>query len=122
MILQPKEPAKALGRRVRQQYLTLAKQITSDLEMNYPMLYQRFAENDWAAIQLDRAVAIAALKSGLLPKDIVCIIHQGPYIQHQVHVKKLSMLIMSQYARSTVLQAMMLVGKHQEQLDKRSPI
>ena len=114
MILQPKEPAKALGHRARQQYLTFARQVTSDIDMDYSMLYQRFAKNDWAAIQLDRAVAIAALKGNLLPKDIVCLIHQGPYIQYQVHIKQLSVLTMSQYARSIVLQVMILIGKHKE--------
>lgn len=114
MTLQPKDPARELGHQARQHYLTYAKQVIGDAALDYPTLYQRFAQNDWAAIKLDQAVAIAALKAGLIPKDAVYMLHQGPYIQYQVHVKQVPILAMSQYARGTVIQAM-----HQFQRGRR---
>jgi hypothetical protein len=102
----PKEPANELGQRSRQQYLQQARQVIGEVNLEYSTLYHRFAENDWAAIQLDAAVAIAALRSGLAPKEIVNLLHQGPYVQHQVHVQQVPVLAMSQYARGIVLQAL----------------
>jgi hypothetical protein len=104
MMLQPKEPANELGRRSRQLYVEQAKQVIGDRELDYLTLYERFALNDWAAVKLDETVALSALKSGVLPKDIVNMLHQGPYIQHQVHINQVPVLAMSQYARGLVLQ------------------
>jgi hypothetical protein len=106
MMLQPKEPAKQLGQQARQQYLLQARQIIGQPDLDYPTLYQRFAENDWAAIKLDDAVAAAALKAGITPKTTVNMLHQGPYVQYQVHVRQVPVLAMSQYARGTVIQVM----------------
>jgi hypothetical protein len=104
MMLQPKEPAKEVGRRSRQLYLEHARQAIGDEALDYLTLYQQFAFNDWAAIKLDETVALSALKSGILLKDAVNMLHQGPYIQHQVHIKQVPVLAMSQYARGVVLQ------------------
>ncbi len=105
MTLQPKEPAKPLGNQARQHYLVQAQQIIGE-ELNYSALYQRFAQNDWAAVKLDDAVAVSALKAGMAPKDAVNMLHQGPYVQYQVHVNQVPVLAMSQYARGTVIQAL----------------
>ncbi|NJL37269.1 MAG: hypothetical protein HC840_05565 [Leptolyngbyaceae cyanobacterium RM2_2_4] len=105
-MLQPKEPAKELGQQARQQYLMQARQIVGQPNLDYSTLYQRFAENDWAAIKLDEAVVVAALKAGITPKTTVNMLHQGPYVQHQVHVRQVPVLAMSQYARGTVIQVM----------------
>ncbi|HHP7244052.1 MAG TPA: hypothetical protein ACFE0H_05120 [Elainellaceae cyanobacterium] len=112
MTLQPKEPAKALGQHARQQYLIQAQQVIGET-LDYPMLYQRFAQNDWAAIQLDDAVALTSLKAGIHPKDAVTMLHQGPYIQYQVHVNQVPILAMSQYARGIVIQALHHLKKGQ---------
>lgn len=78
--------------------------------MDYSTLYQRFAENDWAAIKLDDVVAEAVLRAGFSPKSVVGVLHQGPYLQFQVHHWKTPLAPMSQYVRSTVLTAMQKVG------------
>ncbi|HEY9618899.1 MAG TPA: hypothetical protein V6C78_00940 [Crinalium sp.] len=106
MTLQPKEPAKELGRRSRQLYLEQARQVIGEGDLDYPTLYQRFALNDWAAIKLDDAVAQSALKAGMTPQDAVNMLHQGPYIQYQIHTKQVPVLAMSQYARGVVLQVL----------------
>jgi hypothetical protein len=113
-MLQPKEPAKELGQQARQQYLTQSRQIIGQPDLDYFTLYQRFAENDWAAIKLDEAVVMAALKAGITPKTTVNMLHQGPYVQYQVHVRQVPVLAMSQYARGTVIQVM-----HQLLKDRR---
>lgn len=105
MTLRPKEPAKPLGQQARQHYLTQAHHVIGE-ELDYLTLYQRFALNDWAAVKLDDAVALAALKAGMSPRDTVNMLHQGPYVQYQVHVQQVPVLAMSQYARGTVIQAL----------------
>ena len=106
MALTPKTPETAAGQEARQQYLTLAQQVIGDAQVDYTTLYQRFAENDWAAVKLDDAVALKALKAGHSPKAVVGILHQSPYIQHQVHHNQVPLAPMSQYVRSTVLKVM----------------
>ena len=59
MELTPKEPATEVGVQARQAYLTFAQRVVGD-EVDYATLYQQFASNDWAAIKLDDAVAIAS--------------------------------------------------------------
>ncbi|NJP08296.1 MAG: hypothetical protein HC866_01505 [Leptolyngbyaceae cyanobacterium RU_5_1] len=124
MTLDPKEPAKELGREARQQYLIQARQVIGEADLDYRTLYQRFAENDWAAIKLDEAVAAAALKAGIAPKESVYMLHQGPYVQYQVHVKQIPVFAMSQYARGTVVQASHQIQRRQQRslARVRSPI
>jgi hypothetical protein len=105
MPLKPKEPSNEAGKQARQQYLEHAQKITGDAGLDYNTLYQRFAQNDWAAIKLDDAIALAALKSGHSPKEVVGILHQSPYLQYQVHGNKVPLAPMSQYVRSTVMKA-----------------
>ena len=106
MTLIPKIPETEAGKEARQQYLTLAQQVIGEAQLDYDTLYQRFAENDWAAIKLDDAVALKALKAGHSPKTVVGMLHQSPYIQHQVHHNKVPLAPMSQYVRSTVMKVM----------------
>ncbi len=110
MALTPKTPETHAGIEARQQYLALAREIIGDPAMDYTMLYQRFAENDWAAIKLDDEVAQRALKGGQAPKTVVGILYQSPYMQHQVHHNRVPIPPMHQYARSTVWMAMQKTG------------
>lgn len=106
MALTPKTPETAAGQEARQQYLELAQQVTGDAQLDYSTLYQRFAENDWAAVKLDDAVALKGLKAGHSPKAVVGILHQSPYVQHQVHHNRVPVAPMSQYVRSTVMKVL----------------
>lgn len=109
MELTPKEPATEVGVQARQAYLTFAQRVVGD-EVDYATLYRQFASNDWAAIKLDDAVAEAVLRAGYSQKSAVGVLHQGPYVQHQVHQKGAPAAAMSQYVRSTVLMAMQRVS------------
>ncbi|NEQ47519.1 MAG: hypothetical protein F6K00_29845 [Leptolyngbya sp. SIOISBB] len=106
MALTPKIPETEAGQEARQQYLELAQQVIGDAQVDYNMLYQRFAENDWAAVKLDDAVALKGLKAGHSPKTVVGILHQSPYVQHQVHRNRVPIAPMSQYVRSTVMKVL----------------
>ncbi len=124
---QPKAPENDAGRAARQQYLEQAQKVVGEPELDYPTLYQRFAGNDWAAIKLDDAVAIAALSAGNSPKEVVGILHQSPYLQYQVHENKVPLPPMSQYAKSTVIKAIRQLEKSQasqaqsSQVSQRQP-
>jgi hypothetical protein len=123
MPFKPKEPDNDAGQRARQQYLELSRRIIGEPKLDYLTLYGRFATNDWAAIKLDDAIARSALKSGCTPKETVAILHQSPYLQHQVHQNKVPLAPMSQYVRSTVLKVMQQLEKSQvfeQQLQQRS--
>ncbi|MEM1279433.1 MAG: hypothetical protein AAGG53_05275 [Cyanobacteria bacterium P01_H01_bin.152] len=106
MALTPKIPETEAGQEARQQYLELAQQVIGDAKVDYTALYQRFAENDWAAVKLDDAVALKGLKAGHSPKTVAGILHQSPYVQHQVHHKRVPVAPMSQYVRSTVMKVL----------------
>ncbi|MGB3293604.1 MAG: hypothetical protein WBB01_11515 [Phormidesmis sp.] len=109
--LEPKEPSNEAGKAARQQYLDLAKRVTREANLDYATLYQRFAENDWAAVKLDDAVAALSLKAGNSPKQTVGILHQSPYLQYQVHHHNVPLAPMSQYVRSTVLKTVQQQSK-----------
>jgi hypothetical protein len=113
MAAKPKEPENEAGKQARQQYLEQARRVIGEASLDYSALYQRFAQNDWAAIKLDDTVALAALKAGYSPKEVVGILHQGPYLQHQVHVNRVPLAPMSQYVRSTVMKAVQRLEKAQ---------
>ncbi|MEM1238642.1 MAG: hypothetical protein AAGI45_02260 [Cyanobacteria bacterium P01_H01_bin.26] len=103
MGLIPKEPENERGVLARQQYLELARVVIGEPQIAYGTLYERFAQNDWAAVKLDEAVALKGLTTGHSPKAVVRILHQSPYMQHQVHQNKVPLAPMSQYVRSTVM-------------------
>ena len=103
MGLIPKEPENERGVLARQQYLELARVVIGEPQIDYGTLYERFAQNDWAAVKLDEAVALKGLTTGHSPKAVVRILHQSPYMQHQVHQNKVPLAPMSQYVRSTVM-------------------
>ena len=103
MELIPKEPAHERGVLARQKYLELARRVIREPQIEYDVLYQRFAENDWAAVKLDEAVALKVLIVGYSPKAVSGILHQSPYVQYQVHQNKVPLAPMSQYVRSTVM-------------------
>jgi hypothetical protein len=119
MALTPKQPSNEAGKAARQQYLDFAKRVTGEFNLDYDRLYQRFAENDWAAVKLDDAVASLSLKAGNSPKQTVGILHQSPYLQYQVHHQNVPLAPMSQYVRSTVLKTVQ--QQKQGQSQKRSP-
>jgi hypothetical protein len=105
MVLEPKKPSNQAGQAARQQYLDLAKRVTGEANLDYETLYQRFAENDWAAVKLDDAISSLSLKTGNSLQQTVGILHQSPYLQHQVHHRNVPLAPMSQYVRSTVLKS-----------------
>ena len=115
MGLEPKKPSNDAGKAARQQYLDLAKRVTGEANLDYNVLYQRFAENDWAAVKLDDAVASLSIRSGNSPKQTVGILHQSPYLQHQVHQRNVPLAPMSQYVRSTVLKTVQQQKQAQSQ-------
>ncbi|MEN8446990.1 MAG: hypothetical protein ABG776_18490 [Cyanobacteria bacterium J06555_13] len=115
MGFKPKQPSNESGKAARQQYLELAQRITGEANLDYDTLYQRFAENDWAAVKLDDAVASLSLKVGNSPKQTVGILHQSPYLQHQVHQRNVPLAPMSQYVRSTVLKTVQQQKQTQSQ-------
>lgn len=116
----PKPPSNEAGKAARQQYLALAQRVTGEPKLDYDTLYQRFAENDWAAVKLDDAVASLSLKSGNSPKQTVGILHQSPYLQHQVHHHNVPLAPMSQYVRATVLKVVQQTKQAPSQ--QRSPL
>jgi hypothetical protein len=59
-------------------------------------------------------VALAALKSGYVAKDVVGFLHQSPYVQHQIHVGQVPVATMTQYAKSTVQKALQVLGQTQD--------
>lgn len=104
--LNPKEPETDAGRNIRQTYLEIARMVLGESNMDYATLYQRFVSNEWAAIKLDDAVALAALKSGHSAKDAFMLLLQGPYVQHQAHEKQVVKTALGRYVKSTVREAM----------------
>jgi hypothetical protein len=110
----PKDPEKPAGQEARQTYLVFARAVIGETAIDYSTLYQRFAPNDWAAIKLDDGVALAALKSGYAAKDVVGFLHQSPYVQHQIHVSRVPVATMTQYAKSTVQKALQALGQTQD--------
>ncbi|MEL7011313.1 MAG: hypothetical protein AAGM29_22385, partial [Cyanobacteria bacterium J06588_4] len=60
-----------------------------------------------------------SLKVGNSPKQTVGILHQSPYLQHQVHQRNVPLAPMSQYVRSTVLKTVQ--QQKQVQSQQRSP-
>ena len=103
MELIPKEPAHERGVLARQKYLELARRVIREPQIEYDVLYQRFVENDWAAVQLDEAVALKGLTMGYSPEVVSWILLQSPYLQYHVHQNKVPLAPMSQYVRSTVM-------------------
>jgi hypothetical protein len=100
--LLPKEPANECGCEARKQFLKLARQIIGEAELDYETLYKRFAENDWASVLLNRAVATLALNQGHTVKRTEMILLQSPYIQHHFHQNQVPLLPLSVYVRSLV--------------------
>ena len=107
MALIPREPQYDDSRQARAEYLEYAQTVIGDPSLDYLILYGRFAENEWACIELDKAVALEALGSGRLPVEIASLLHQGPYIQVQVHHNQLPVAPMTYYARGIVLEQML---------------
>ena len=107
MALKPKEPQFDYSRKARADYLEYARAVIGDFTLDYLTLYGRFAENDWACIKLDKAVAFVALKSGRLPAEVGSLLHQGPYIQFQVHHNQVPVTPMTYYAREIVMGQML---------------
>ena len=103
MELTPREPKSEVAIKAREVYLTFARRVIGESNLDYTTLYQRFADNDWAAIKLDDAVAFQGLKAGFTPKEVAVVLLQSPYIQHQIHHKRVPAAPMTQYAKGTVI-------------------
>lgn len=114
MSIQPKEPANEAGKTARQGYLEFARKVIGEVSLDYPSLYQRFAQNDWAAIKLDDAVAEAALHAGQSATESCRLLLQSPYVQYQVHQKQVGASGMVRYVESTVRQALQEVRSSQK--------
>ncbi|MCU0570103.1 MAG: hypothetical protein MUF49_26465 [Oculatellaceae cyanobacterium Prado106] len=114
MSQKPKEPSHELGQQARQRYLDQARTVIGESDLSYTAVYQRFAQNDWAAMQLDKSIAEAALKNGISAKEVVETLHQGPYIQYQVHQKKVPKQVMTQYAKGLVIQELYKLQQRQK--------
>lgn len=107
MALTPREPQYDDSRQARAEYLEYAQIVIGEPSLDYLTLYGQFAENEWACIELDKAVANEALGAGRLPVEIASLLHQGPYIQVQVHHNQLPVAPMTYYARGIVLEQML---------------
>ena len=102
----PKEPDSAKGKAVREQYFSLAK-ATGKTVKNYGELYQRYAPNSTAAQALDQEVAGVALKAGNSSRQVIQLLAQGPFTQHQAATltpeeKQAALSKLLQYAQQTV--------------------
>jgi hypothetical protein len=117
MSLKPKDPSHEIGKQARQKYVDQARVVIGETDLDYNGIYQKFVQNDWAAMQLDKSVVEAALKNGTPAKELVETLHQSPYIQHQVHQKKVPKQIMTQYAKGLVIQELY---KLQQQAPKKA--
>ena len=89
----------------RHDYLEVSRRVIGEPDIDYTELYQRFIVNEWAAIKLDDAVALAALKLGKPAVSVAITLLQGPFIQYQVYEKSVIILAMTRYAKCTVRDA-----------------
>jgi hypothetical protein len=94
MDFRPKESQTEVGRQARQQYLQFAQRIIDEPTMEYATLYKRFAPNDWAAIQLNDAVAEVALREGMAPQGVTGLLYQGPFAQCQYHQRGVTIQVL----------------------------
>ena len=109
----PKEPQTEVGRQARQQYLQFAQRIIDEPSMDYATLYRRFAPNDWAAIQLNDAVAEVALSEELAPQGVIGLLCQGPFTQFQHHQQGVTI-----HALQRCLRESLIVAKQKIDADK----
>jgi hypothetical protein len=107
MALIPRDPQYDDSRQARAEYLEYAQIVIGEPSLDYSTLYGRFVENEWACIELDKAVAHEALGSGRLPVEIASLLHQGPYIQVQVHHNQVPLIPLTYYARGIVMEQML---------------
>ena len=106
MTRQPKKPKLESSRAARSDYLKYAQRVIGDSTIDYPTLYARFVENDWAADKLDEAVALEALRAGETPRWVISRLRQSPYMQYQLHENNVPLVLMARYARSIVISGM----------------
>lgn len=105
-VLPPKEPDTDKGRAVREQYFSIAK-ATGKTVKNYSELYQRYAPNSSVAQTLDQEVTRVALKAGNSARQVIQLLAQGPFTQHQAarlspEEKQAALSKLLQYAQQTV--------------------
>jgi hypothetical protein len=115
MDFKPKEPQTEGGRQARQQYLQFAQHIIYEPTMDYATLYKRFAPNDWAAIQLNDAVAEVALREGLAQQEVIGLLCQGPFAQFQHHQRGVT-----RHALNRCLRESLIVAKQKIDADKHN--
>ncbi|MEM9152786.1 MAG: hypothetical protein AAGB19_20335 [Cyanobacteria bacterium P01_F01_bin.3] len=89
----------------RHDYLEVSRRVIGEPDIDYLQLYQRFIINEWAAIKLDDAVALTALKLGNPAVNVAITLLQGPFIQYQIYEKGVITLAMVRYAKYTVRDA-----------------
>jgi hypothetical protein len=107
----PRSPDTEKGQQSREQYLACAQVVLHDTKMTYVDLYNRYAsgqsQTQQLAQALDQAVATVALKAGNPPRQVIQMLAQGPFTQHQVRdlspeEKKVVIPKLLAYAQSTV--------------------
>ncbi len=114
-----REPETEKGQLAREQYLGFARAISGDpggnggaaRSLSYRTLYQKYAgetpEVQQAARSLDASVALLALKSAIAPRQVIQVLAQGPFTQHQTRDlspegRKAALPGLLQYAQATV--------------------
>jgi hypothetical protein len=115
----PKEPQTEGGRQARQQYLQFARRIIDEPTMDYSTLYKRFAPNDWAAIQLNDAVAEVALREGMAPQGVTGLLCQGPFAQCQHHQRGITIQVLHRCLRASLIVAKQQIdaAKHDDPVE-----
>ncbi|NET34892.1 MAG: hypothetical protein F6K19_23190 [Cyanothece sp. SIO1E1] len=103
----PREPETEKGRLVREQYLSIARTALGESTLDYLSLYERYSQDQPAAQSLDQSVARAALQAGHGPRQVIQLLAQGPFTQHQTRqlspeARKAALPGLLQYAQATV--------------------
>ena len=102
MVNSEPEGRKSYGEQLRHQYLSLARLVLKQPDLDYNSLYWMFAGNDWACQRLDREVARLALSHQSTPTEAAYLMAQSPYSQYQISEKGLKPESLLTYAKSVV--------------------
>lgn len=98
---------------LREQYLSYARRIMRQPQLDYKSLYQQFGNNEWAAKRLDQAVAMTALRDRKSPSEAAYLLAQGPHVQKQTGERGMKPADLIDYAKLTVTQGMQSLQRSQ---------
>ncbi len=101
----PKEPQTEGECQARQQYLQFAQRIIDEPTMDYATLYKRFVPNNWAAIQINDAVAEVELREGIVSQGVTDLLCQGPFAQCQHHQRGVTIHALHRCLRESLIVA-----------------